>query len=113
MRDADQNVIGILGVFEDVTAHRQAVEAQQRLSRALRILSKCNHVLVHVQNEQVLLAEICQLIVDNGYLMAWVGFSENDPAKLVRPVAQSGVVDGYLDGANITWADTERGQGPR
>ena len=112
MRDADQNVIGILGVFEDVTAHRQAVEAQQRLGRALRILSKCNHVLVHVQNEQVLLAEICQLIVDNGYLMAWVGFSENDAAKLVRPVAQSGVVDGYLDGANITWADTERGQGP-
>ena len=112
LRDAEQNVIGILGVFEDITAHKQAEETQKRLTRALRILSKCNQVLVHVQNEQELLDEICQLVVENGYLMAWVGFAENDTAKTVRPVAQSGAGDEYLDRANITWADTERGQGP-
>jgi PAS domain S-box-containing protein len=112
LRDADQNVIGILGVFEDITAHKQAEESQKRLTRALRILSKCNHVLVHVHNEQELLSEICQLVVENGYLMSWVGFAENDAAKTVRPVAQSGARNGYLDRANITWADTERGQGP-
>ncbi len=112
LRDAEQNVIGILGVFEDITAHKQAEEIQKRLTRALRILSKCNQVLVHVQNEQELLDEICQLVVENGYLMAWVGFAENDAGKTVRPVAQSGSRDEYLDRANITWADTERGQGP-
>ena len=112
LRDAEQDVIGILGVFEDITAHKQAEEIQKRLTRALRILSKCNQVLVHVQNEQELLDEICQLVVENGYLMAWVGFAENDAGKTVRPVAQSGSRDEYLDRANITWADTERGQGP-
>ena len=112
LRDAEHNVIGILGVFEDITAQRQAEETQKRLTRALRILSKCNQVLVHVQNEQELLDEICQLVVENGYLMAWVGFAEDDIVKTVRPVAQSGATDEYLDRVNITWADTERGQGP-
>jgi PAS domain S-box-containing protein len=44
--------------------------------------------------------------------MAWVGFAEHDEAKSVRPVAQAGFEDGYLQTANISWADTERGQGP-
>lgn len=112
LQDADQNVIGILGIFEDITAHKHAEETRQRLTRALRILSKCNQVLVHVQNEQALLNEICQLVVDNGYLMAWVGFADDDADKTVRPVAQSGTGEGYLAKARITWADTARGQGP-
>jgi len=44
--------------------------------------------------------------------MVWVGFTENDEFKTVRPVAQAGFEKGYLKTANITWADTERGRGP-
>ena len=44
--------------------------------------------------------------------MAWVGFSEHDQRKSVRPVAHCGVADGYLDDAEISWADTEHGRGP-
>ena len=69
--------------------------------------------LVHAEEEHDLLVEICRLIVSRGgYLMAWVGYAEQDEAKTVRPIAQFGFDDGYLDSVNITWADTERGRGP-
>jgi signal transduction histidine kinase len=69
--------------------------------------------VIHAKNEQQLLEETCQLaVVTGGYMMAWVGLAENDEAKTVRPIAQSGYEDGYLDGIKVTWSDTEFGQGP-
>ena len=47
-----------------------------------------------------------------GYRLAWVGFTEQDEKKTVRPVAYAGSEKGYLEKLNITWADTERGRGP-
>lgn len=113
LRDASHKVIGILGIYEDVTAYKFAEFEQQRLTRALKLLSKCNAVLVHAENEEALLTQICHLAVEiGGYLMAWVGFAENDASKSVRPAAQSGYEEGYLDSINVKWADTELGQGP-
>ena len=69
--------------------------------------------LVHAEEVHALLAEICRLCVESGgYLMAWVGYAEQDEAKTVRPLAQSGYENGYLDSISITWADTELGRGP-
>lgn len=113
LRNATREVVGILGIYEDITARKFAEQTQKRLNRALKLLSKCNMVLVHAGDEQELLAKICRLAVETGgYLMAWVGFAEHDDASTVRPVAQSGFEKGYLDSVNITWADTERGRGP-
>ena len=44
--------------------------------------------------------------------MAWVGYRELDAAKTIRPVAQAGYNDGYVENVKATWADAERGQGP-
>ena len=44
--------------------------------------------------------------------MVWIGLAEEDEGKTVRPVAQAGFEEGYLETFNITWADTERGRGP-
>jgi PAS domain S-box-containing protein len=44
--------------------------------------------------------------------MVWVGFAEEDEGKTVRPAAQAGYEQGYLETLNVTWADTERGRGP-
>jgi diguanylate cyclase (GGDEF)-like protein/PAS domain S-box-containing protein len=68
---------------------------------------------VHAEKEQELLAAVCKLAVETGgYLMAWVGAAQHDAAKSVRPVAQSGFDDGYLDAANVSWGTSERGMGP-
>jgi PAS domain S-box-containing protein len=102
-----------VGVAMDVTARKSAELDLKRANRALRTLSKCNEALIHATNEPELLASICRLIVESGgYQMAWVGFAEQDAAKTVRPVAQSGHDDGFLVESKFSWADTELGRGP-
>jgi putative nucleotidyltransferase with HDIG domain len=84
-----------------------------RVTRALKALSSCNHALVRAKDVSLFLQEICRNIVEfGGYRLAWIGFAEQDEQKSVRPVAQFGYEDGYLDLVRITWADTERGKGP-
>ena len=106
--------IRAVGIAERMTAElRQRETDLSRLNRALRLLSDCNMALVHADNEYRLLNEICRLSVDRGgYLMAWVGYAEQDAARSVRPIAQYGFETGYLDGIDITWSDTAQGQGP-
>lgn len=113
LQNAHGDVIGILGIYEEITDLKQAEAAQKRLNRALRLLGACNSALIHVDSERRLLTKICRLAVDvGGYRMAWVGFAEHDDEKSVRPVAEYGFEQGYLEAASITWADTERGRGP-
>ncbi len=85
----------------------------RRLSRAYRALHRCNLALVRAREEDALLRQVCRLIVEvGGYRLCWVGYAEQDAARTVRPVAQAGYEDGYLETVNVTWADTERGRGP-
>ena len=60
-----------------------------------------------------MLQTICQHIVEiGGYRLVWVGFAESDAAQSIRPVAQAGFDEGYLEQLQITWSDTDRGRGP-
>jgi PAS domain S-box-containing protein len=97
----------------EIAEHKRTEAAFRKSHRALKVLSACNNALVHAGEESGLLHEICRIIVGAGeYRLAWVGFSEESREKAVRPVAQAGYERGYLEGLNITWADTERGRGP-
>ena len=98
---------------QNVTERYRAESDLRQANRALRTISACNSVLVRSTNETTLLNEMCRIIVETGgYVMAWVGMVEHDSGKGVRPIAEYGFEDGYLSSADITWADTERGQGP-
>ncbi len=113
LRDEQGEVMGVLALYQDISAQKQTEQAQARLTRALQLLSQCNTLLIHAQSEPALLADICRLVVDvGGYHMAWVGFALHDDGKSVRPLAQAGYEAGYLDDANISWAAIDRGQGP-
>lgn len=110
---ADGKPVRMAGVVVDVTDRKRAEDELQRLNRALRTVSECNQALVRAPDEATLVAKICRIIVEHGgYRMAWIGFAEQDESKAVRPVAHAGFEEGYLNNANITWADTERGRGP-
>ena len=111
------DTLDALGTVADTIAQgierKQAEEKLARLNRTLRTLYQCNEALVRATEEYDLLQSVCRILVEVGRLrMAWVGYREFNPERTVRPVAQAGYEDGYLEGVNITWADTERGRGP-
>ena len=81
--------------------------------RVLHIVAAANEELARALGESAFLQAVCEAAVKKGgYLRAWIGLAEYDEDKAVRPVAQYGYEEGYLDSTSITWADTERGQDP-
>ncbi|BCL37935.1 response regulator [Nostoc sp. MS1] len=110
--ETDGNLVQ-LAITRDITQYKQTEAEIKRINRTLQTLSDCNQLLVRTQDESELLHKVCQILVDVGnYRMAWVAFGENDAQKSIRPVAQAGYEQGYLQSLNLTWADTIRGQGP-
>jgi diguanylate cyclase len=106
-------LVGEITIARDVTESERVATSLHRANRALQVLSTVNHALIHGESEHGLLNLVCKALVDQGgYRMAWVGFAEHDQDRSVRPVAQHGAADGYLDDPAISWADTERGRGP-
>ncbi len=102
-----------LALVRDISVRREHTAALQRLNRELRALSDCNQALLHAEDEELLLAKVCQIICEvGGYRFTWVGYAENNAEKSIRHVASAGVEDGYLEGSPLTWADTEYGRGP-
>jgi len=113
LRDERGRVLRWYGTRTDIEDRKRAEESLHRLNRELRAISNCNQTLLRAVDEQTLLNDICRIVCEEaGYRMAWVGYAQHDEAKTVRPVAWAGAEDGYLATANISWADTERGQGP-
>lgn len=112
-RDPQGNVVGVIGVAVDVTELREAEETHRSLNRALRMMWECSRALLGAKDESKLLSEVCRIAVEvGGYRLAWAGFAEDDSGKSVRPVAQFGFEDGYLQALSLTWGDEPRGQGP-
>jgi PAS domain S-box-containing protein/diguanylate cyclase (GGDEF)-like protein len=111
--DDQGGLVGEITIARDVTERERVATSLHRANRALRVLSTVNQALINGESEPALLNLVCKALVDQGgYKSAWVGFAEHDQNKSVRPVAQCGVADGYLDHTAISWADTERGRGP-
>ena len=111
--DEAGNPTKISGRLIDITERKQAENQLYKLNRSLMAISNCNQALLRANNEMELLNDICNTIVNiGGYQMAWVGYAENDDRKSVKPIAWSGLEDGYLETLRITWEDTERGRGP-
>jgi PAS domain S-box-containing protein len=112
-RDADGNIIGILGVAQDITELKHRESELNQLNRALRALSNSNQAMLHAESEPQLMDAVCKIVVEDcGYAMVWIGFAENDEGQSVRPVAHAGFEDGYLETLELTWADTKRGRSP-
>ena len=85
----------------------------QLTSRALKTLSEANLALLHAQDTDSLLTEICRAAVEaGGYVMAWVGKPLDDANRTIVPVASYGAnVQAYLHATPFSWSDeTAHGQ---
>jgi PAS domain S-box-containing protein len=109
----DDGVQRVLETNRDITEHKKMEEELLHLNRTLRALSNTNQATIHSEDVSELLDAVCRIIVrDCGHPMVWIGFAEDDEEKTVKPVAQAGFEEGYLDKIKITWSDTELGRGP-
>lgn len=99
--------------FHDEPSRIRQDSEHESMTRALKLLSACNMVLVHAHSERDFLEDICRLAVETGgYMMAWVGFVEHDAACSVSRRALFGDDSGYLDSVTISWSDDASGMGP-
>ena len=112
-RDAQGRIHHSRSILRDITGQKRMERDLRRLNRAHRTISGCLQVLIRSSDEAELLTKVCRIVVEaGGYRMAWVGFAEHDEAKNVKPVAQAGFEEGYLETLSISWVDTELGRGP-
>ncbi len=113
VKDETGRVVGISTVARDISQRKRAEEKTERMNRTLRALSECTERLMKATDETSMLQQVTDVVVKvAGYRMAWVGYALKDENKTVQPMAAAGFEDGYLETANITWADVERGRGP-
>jgi PAS domain S-box-containing protein len=114
IKSQDGIVVRLVGALLDITERKQAQDNLARLNRTLQTLYQCNQALIHATEEYELLQAVCRILVEVGGLrMAWVGYRELDSQKTIRPVAQAGYDQGYVESIKATWDDSQwRGQGP-
>jgi signal transduction histidine kinase/PAS domain-containing protein/ActR/RegA family two-component response regulator len=111
---ADGKLKQVIVNFYEITKRRQAEQARERVTRALRLVTDTNITLARSTSKTQLLEDICALICEKGgYLMAWVGYAQQDGAQSVLPMAHAGFDEGYIESVRISWSETsEFGQGP-
>lgn len=109
----DGRCTGTVETWREVSEQKRNESELIRLNRAFRMLSRSNEVLVRIQDETTLLAEVCRIAVETGgYRMAWVGYALDDPARSIAPRAHAGAELGYLAEVSLSWAeDSPAGQG--
>jgi two-component system cell cycle sensor histidine kinase/response regulator CckA len=109
-------------VDEEVTGgieQRHTKETRRRnatpmkLSRWHEVYRKCHGALIRSMGEIELLYEVCRIIVEQGgYRFAWVGYAKSDASRSIRPVAQAGFEEGYLEERHVTSLEKDEKHNP-
>ncbi|MEY4752105.1 MAG: hypothetical protein RIQ60_4319 [Pseudomonadota bacterium] len=79
----------------DMNERMRAQQELQRLNRTLQVLSACNLALAQAADEPSYRSAVCRAIVDaGGYVMSWIGLTEDETVHGVRCVARAGSASG-------------------
>ena len=93
--------------------HRRVEEELKGVNRALTVISESNKALIHAEEENTLLLDICRIIVETGgYRLAWVGFAGQDSKKSVKLAAHWGEPKNYIESLDVSWAVSHPHQCP-
>jgi len=105
-------IIGAVVTFKDISERKEAENTILKVNRTLRVLSKCNEILIRSKDEMELLNSLCKTIVGLGeYRMCWVGYAEYGPSSPLRPAAHAGC-DDYLETLKETLSCKDYDQRP-
>lgn len=82
---------GVVVNFRDISDRVESENQLKKLNRSLQAISQCNLSMVQLTDEFELLQEICRITVEiGGYPSSWICYVENQPRRMLRPVAQFG-----------------------
>ena len=100
-------------IIRDITAHWEAQQKIERLTRFYSALSQCNKAITSTVNEENLLRQICRIAVDAaGMKLAWIG-KVAATGRDVLQVESYGEGKDYLCGIRtLLAADDPEGCGP-
>jgi len=72
--DSKGRICNFVAIKEDITEKKRAEAELQRINRTLRVLSRCNAVLVRASSEADILEAMCDVLVEHGgYQMVLIG----------------------------------------
>ena len=110
LRNAKGEITGGMSLVRDITERKQAEERIAKLSRVQTIMAGIDRAIVHINDRQKLLDEVCRVAVaEGGFKLAWVGMVAADGT--VQPVAKAGAT-AYLEGIRVVIRDEPEGRGP-
>ncbi len=109
-RDEQGRLITI-GSFRDDSDHQTAKNALLRSNWALSAIRRANAATVTAQSDTEMMRLVCDGILSDTFVLAWIGLANQDEEKSVSVVAVSGRT-AYLEGVNISWDDVPNGNGP-
>jgi len=100
-----------IATVRDISASKQTELELRQSNRSLKLLGCINRLFIRINNEQLLLQEVCRTIVETGnYRMAWVGAAEQDENRKICPVAFHGFNNGFIEKLDISWGSTGNNQ---
>ena len=75
--------------------------AEQFLCRLYGVLAQVNQAIVHFQNRDELLRDICRIVVQfGGFPFAWIGLADA-ATRLLQPIAHAGREEGFLKSIHV------------
>ena len=103
-----------VGMFRDVSDLKERERRLEIQHWALQAYAEAALALARAQSTAGLMQAICEAITrDARFMLAWVGFADEDEGKMIRTAGAAGSSLRYLDGLEISWApDRISGQGP-
>jgi len=89
------------------------VEAERQIRKGLRLIMALHEIdLRIIEGANVIdsLERVCDLVVEMGYPMCWVGLAQ--PDKTILPMVGRGIPMEDISALDIRWDDSPLGQGP-
>ncbi len=112
LRDRSGRAVRMVGGMSDVTSQREMQQRQERINRALRLLSACSDAVFAADDESWLLNEVCRrALADGRYELAWIGFALDDLSQTIRPMAVQGRAQALVLDATteFQWSGADHG----